>query len=154
MDIGIINKLNKTSKSNSQLRFDKEDWYKNLKKSKLTPPDYVFGIVWSFLYILMFIAFLLVVLEMKKPDYDKNLINLSVVFFLIQLFFNLSWTTLFFSLKKPKLALFDIALTIIFTGITIYYFYQVNYIAAYLLIPYFLWISFASYLNLYIVIKN
>lgn len=146
----------KTDKPNSQSqsKYDKDDWYKNLKKSKLTPPDYVFGIVWSFLYILMFIAFLLVVLEMKKPHYDKNLISLSVAFFLIQLFFNLSWTTLFFTMKKPKLALIDIALTIIFTAITIYYFYQVNYIAAFLLVPYFLWISFASYLNLYIVIKN
>ena len=144
----------KTDKSNSQSKYDNDDWYKNLKKSKLTPPDYVFGIVWSFLYILMFIAFLLVLLEMKKPNYDKNLIGLSVAFFLIQLFFNLSWTTLFFKIKKPKLALIDIALTIIFTAITIYYFYQVNYIAAFLLVPYFVWISFASYLNLYIVIKN
>ena len=134
-------------------KYDKE-WYKNLNKSKLTPPDNVFGVVWSFLYLFMFIAFLLVVLETKKSNYDKNVLNLSITFFVIQLFFNLAWTQLFFRMKNPKLALIDIILTIIFTALTIYYFYQVNYIAAALLVPYFIWISFASYLNVYIVLKN
>lgn len=134
-------------------KYDKE-WYKNLNKSKLTPPDNVFGIVWSILYLFMFIAILLVVLETKKATYDSTLVTLSVSFFSIQLFFNLAWTQLFFKMKNPKLALIDIALTIIFTVLTIYYFYQVNYIAAFLLVPYFLWISFASYLNVYIVLKN
>ena len=134
-------------------KYDK-DWYKNLNKSKLTPPDYVFGIVWSFLYLFMFIAFLLVVLETKKSNYDKKIFNLSVTFFSIQLFFNLAWTQLFFRMKNPKVSLIDIILTIKFTALTIYYFYQINYIAAALLVPYFIWISFASYLNLHIVLKN
>ena len=134
-------------------KYDK-DWYKNLNKSKLTPPDYVFGIVWSFLYLFMFIAFLLVVLETKKSNYDKKIFNLSVTFFSIQLFFNLAWTQLFFRMKNPKGSLIDIILTIKFTALTIYYFYQINYIAAALLVPYFIWISFASYLNLHIVLKN
>ena len=66
-------------------KYDKE-WYKNLNKSKLTPPDNVFGIVWSILYLFMFIAILLVVLETKKDTYDSTLVTLSVSFFSIQLF--------------------------------------------------------------------
>ena len=78
----------------------------------------------------------------------------AVTFFCIQLAFNLIWTTLFFKQKKPLLALLDIGVILLFTLLTYEKFLKVSKFAAYLLIPYIVWISFAGYLNLYIVLNN
>ena len=64
------------------------------------------------------------------------------------------WTTLFFKMKKPLLALLDLIFTLGFTLITFYKFYFISKIGSYLLLPYILWMCFAFYLNLYIVINN
>jgi translocator protein len=127
-----------------------EDWYKNIKKSPLSPPSWLFGVVWPILYCMIFASLILVVKDFK----NNRIFKYSLIMFFLQLIFNLIWTTIFFKFKKYKLALVDLYLTIIFTGLTIYYFYKLNKISAYLLIPYFLWICFASYLNLYIVLNN
>ena len=122
------------------------DWYKQLNKSKLTPPPIVFSIVWTLLYISIF-ASLLVYLK-HQPQ------TLGIVFFVIQLLLNLSWAPIFFRLKNIKLSLVVIILTWIFIVLTMIVFYKTSQWSTYLLIPYILWVSFAIYLNAYIFLNN
>lgn len=126
-----------------------KEWYNRLNKSKYTPSSWVFGVVWPILYICMIISFIIV----KRNEKCKNYCN-PLKFFTIQLLFNLIWTTIFFKFKNIKLALLDLILIIIFTLITIIQFYKISLIATLFLIPYFLWLCFALYLNLYIVFNN
>ena len=128
---------------------NKDLWYKNLKKPSWTPPNYVFGIVWPSLYFLMSISFYIVFTDKKCFPYCSPL-----TLFLIQLSFNLIWTTLFFKFKKTKLALLDLILIIIFTLWTYNEFYKINIFASRLLIPYILWLFLALSINSYIVIMN
>ena len=116
-------------------------WYLSLNKSELNPPGYVFGIVWPILYLLMMIS---AVLSYKK------VFNL----FIIQLIFNAAWSWLFFRFKMPWFSLLDIFLLIGLNSYILKLMYEENKIAFILFIPYVLWITFASYLNLYIVINN
>ena len=118
-------------------------WYEYLNKSKLTPPDWVFGVVWPILYVLIGLS-----MYFNKPQKDD--IKL-ITFFSLQMFFNLIWTTIFFKLQMPRLALFDLFLTLLFT---ILYFIESIDLSKYLLIPYILWLLLAFYLNAYIVYKN
>lgn len=118
-----------------------DSWYLLLNKSELNPPSYVFGIVWPILYILMMVSAFLTY---------KKIFSI----FIIQLFFNAAWSWLFFRFQMPLIALLDIYLLI---AINIYIsnlMYKENKLAFFLFIPYVVWISFASYLNLFIVINN
>jgi translocator protein len=124
-------------------------WYKKLKKSSLTPPDNIFGIVWPILYILLITSFYLIFSNKKCFPYCNQL-----TYFIIQIIFNLLWTTIFFKFKKIKTSLLIILIIIFFTIISYFKFYKINKIASYLLIPYLLWLFFAMYLNFFIVIKN
>lgn len=126
-----------------------KEWYNRLNKSKYTPSSWVFSVVWPILYICMIISFIIV----KRNEKCKNYCN-PLKFFTIQLLFNLIWTTIFFKFKNIKLALLDLILIIIFTLITIIQFYKISLTATLFLIPYFLWLCFALYLNLYIVFNN
>ena len=124
-------------------------WYNNLNKSQLSPPNQLFGIVWPILYMLMTVSFILFYYNCEHRG------SCSVLyFFFIQLFLNLIWTTIFFKFKKTKLALLDLFLTFVFTLITYYNFSKISRVSGYLLIPYILWLSFAIYLNSYIVLNN
>ena len=125
------------------------NWYKSLNKAPWTPPSYVFGIVWPILYVLMGISFLLVWKNKKCFPYCSPL-----TYFLIQLGFNLIWTTLFFVMKKPLLALLDICLIIYFAIKTYNRFIKIDRLAAYLLVPYLLWLLLAFSMNFYIVLMN
>ncbi len=125
------------------------NWYKNLNRAPWSPPSYVFGIIWPVLYFLMTISFFLVWKNKKCYPYCS-----ALSFFLIQLMFNLSWTTIFFYYKMTLLALIDIILIICFTVITYIKFTKINKIAAYLLIPYLCWLFVAFSLNMYIVLFN
>ena len=126
-----------------------KEWYYKLKKSKYTPPSWIFGIVWPILYICMAISFILILQNEKC----KKLCD-PLLYFIIQLLFNLIWTTIFFKLKNTKLAVLDLILIIIFTLITIQQFYKISLLATILLIPYLVWLCFALYLNLYIAFNN
>jgi len=121
-------------------------WYSTLNKPFLNPPNYIFGPVWTILYLMMGISFFLI--------WQKGFAKKTGGFFMIQLFLNGIWSFLFFGLQSPLLALIDIILLIIFLALSIFYFFQNNRLASFLLIPYFLWITFASYLNLMIYILN
>lgn len=124
-------------------------WYKKLKVAPWNPPDYVFGIVWPILYVLMFISASLVYIDKECYPYCYPL-----TIFFAQLFLNLIWTTIFFKYRLPLLALIDLILILALTIYTYILFYKINKIASYLLIPYILWLSLALTLNLYIVIMN
>ena len=116
-------------------------WYISLNKSDLNPPSYVFGIVWPILYVLMMISAYLA----YKKIYG---------IFLIQLVFNAAWSWLFFRFQMPLISLIDIYLLIALNLYITALMYRENKLAFILFIPYVLWISFASYLNLFIVINN
>ena len=118
-----------------------DSWYLLLNKSKLNPPGYVFGIVWPILYILMMVSAILA---------HKKIFSI----FIIQLFFNAAWSWLFFRFQMPLEALLDIYLLIALNIYILILMYKENKIAFFLYIPYVVWISFASYLNLFIVINN
>lgn len=117
-------------------------WYACLARPALTPPNIVFPIVWTLLYILMGLSLFLFWTTKKK----KNA-RIAYVFFFIQLFMNFLWPISFFYLHNPLLALFVITLLIVFLGGTLFFFRQSNTLSAYLLIPYFVWTLFAFYLN-------
>ena len=118
-----------------------DSWYLLLEKTDLNPPSYVFGIVWPILYILMMISAFL--------SYQK-----IFSIFIIQLFFNAAWSWLFFRFQMPLIALLDIYLLIALNIYILNLMYKENKLAFLLFIPYVFWISFASYLNLFIVINN
>ena len=118
-----------------------DSWYLLLDKSELNPPSYVFGIVWPILYILMMVS---AFLAHKK----------IFLIFIIQLFFNAAWSWLFFRFQMPLIALLDIYLLIALNIYILNLMYKENKLAFFLFIPYVMWISFASYLNLFIVINN
>ena len=118
-----------------------DTWYLGLVKSNLNPPGYVFGIVWPILYLLMGITI------WRTYSVIKNL-------FYVQLFLNAIWSWLFFSFHLPLIALLDIWL-LIFINLKIFLLIsKEDKLAAFLFAPYIMWLFFASYLNLYIVINN
>ena len=115
-------------------------WYEELNKPFLTPPAFVFPIAWTILYILMAVSVFFFVREAKERIYP-------LVIFSIQLLLNLLWAPAFFISHNIQMALLIVLLMIAFTAYTISLFYKQSKISAYLLIPYFLWIIFAAYLN-------
>ena len=123
-------------------------WYQILNKPFFNPPNFLFGPVWTILYILMGIS-LYLVLQSKSKNKD-----LAVKVFFVQLFLNFLWSFIFFSLQNPFLALLEITILWIAIFVTIRLFLPISKTAAYLLIPYILWVSFAFLLNLSIVLLN
>ena len=125
-------------------------WYDSLSKPFFTPPNWVFGLVWTFLYFLLGISLYLVWVQEEKNYKTKAAWQI----FIIQLSLNLVWSTAFFGFKSPIAGLVVIIILWVIISGTIYIFHQVSKWASYLLIPYFLWVSFAVILNLSIVLLN
>lgn len=126
-----------------------ENWYPLLAKPSLTPPNIVFPIAWNILYLLMGISIGLLI---NSSDRKKR--GFFIGLFSVQLVLNFLWSMLFFYLKNPALGLIDIILldaAIIFYTVKAY---PVHKAAAWLFVPYILWVTFAAYLNLYIFIYN
>jgi benzodiazapine receptor len=123
-------------------------WYVDLNKPTFTPPSWLFGPVWTLLYIVMGVAGYLV-WDKNKRRTDKAL-NL----FFIQLGFNALWSILFFGLKDPRLAFFEIVVLWFCVAATTYLFFKIKRTAGYLFVPYLLWVTFASILNFSIVLLN
>ncbi|MBD3204040.1 tryptophan-rich sensory protein [Candidatus Woesearchaeota archaeon] len=124
------------------------NWYPELNKPFFTPPNWVFGPVWTILYLLLGISFYLV------WKTDKTNKTSAYVLFFIQLFLNVSWSILFFGLRSPFLGLLEIIILIGAIGATIIRFFRTFKLSAYLLVPYFLWVCFAAVLNLSIYLLN
>lgn len=117
-------------------------WYHSLKQPLFSPPDWLFAPVWTVLYLLMIVSF---VLFFKTGELNRKIVPISLFF--IQLVLNLSWSPIFFGLKNIKIALLVCIALVIFIFFTILSFYKYSKVAAVLLIPYFLWCCFALYLN-------
>ncbi len=123
--------------------FAKPDtWYAALKKPSWNPPGWVFGPVWTFLYMAMAVAAWLVWRQGGVRMQRGPLLR-----FVVQLALNAAWTPLFFGLHRPDLALIDIVLLWIAISATIAVFRKISKTAAWLLVPYLAWVSFATVLN-------
>lgn len=117
-------------------------WYSTINKPSFSPPNWIFGPVWTTLYTLMGISMWVIYLEKDKVDIKKQ-----TFYFFSQLFFNCIWSYLFFYLKNPLYGLIDIIILWVLILLTIISFWQINKKASALLIPYILWVSFAGFLN-------
>lgn len=124
------------------------EMYKNLNKPPLSPPGQLFPIVWTILFVLMGIASY-IVCETRDDDRTEALILYGV-----QLFVNIGWSVIFFNFGTLWLAFFWLMLLWVLIIFTISRFYQVNTAAAWLMVPYLLWVTFAAYLNIAIAIMN
>ena len=118
-----------------------DQWYQNLNKSNLNPPGYIFGIVWPILYFLMSIS------AYRTFSSIKNL-------FYIQLILNTIWSWLFFSFHMPLISLIDINLLIFLNIFILFKMLKVDIFSGVIYLPYIMWLVFASYLNVFIVLYN
>ena len=124
------------------------NWYSTLVKPALNPPSWIFGPVWTTLYALMGIAAFLIWSSYAKVSEDKKKgIKVALALFGIQLVLNTLWSIIFFGLHNPGGALVEIVFLWLAILATIIAFAKISKPAAYLLVPYLLWVSFASYLN-------
>ncbi len=130
------------------MNMDNITWYHNLAKPALNPPDWVFAPVWGVLYLLMALSFIILL----RTKYENK--TTAILLFLSQLGLNLIWSPVFFGWMNPKGALITIVLLIITLSGTVIAFYKHSKPAAILLIPYFIWVCFAAYLNFEIVRLN
>lgn len=126
-------------------------WYASLEKPFFNPPNWLFGPVWTTLYILMGVAAALV------WNYDKADLSIrqkALRIFILQLAFNFLWSYLFFGLHNPLLAFFELIVLWLFIFETFQSFRKILPKAAYLLLPYLAWVGFAGLLNLAIYWLN
>lgn len=122
--------------------------FQALNQFSLTPPPWVFSVVWTVLYILMGISFYLV---WQSKSENKTL---AYSFYFAQLFVNFMWTFVFFTLKNYSLSVFLIITLVVMVAGMIVFFYPINKKSAYLQLLYLLWVCFATYLNWQIFILN
>ncbi|HPA25401.1 MAG TPA: tryptophan-rich sensory protein [bacterium] len=125
-------------------------WYSTLNKPSFNPPSYVFGPVWVFLFLLMAIAFYLVLIKGQKNKHYKT----AVVIFVLQWILNVLWSFFFFFMQSPFMALLEIMTLWLLILLTMYHFYKIEKVAAWFLAPYVLWVTFATILNFAIVVLN
>jgi tryptophan-rich sensory protein len=126
-----------------------KDWYLTLAKPNFTPPNFLFGPVWTFLYAFMGVAFFRILEKGKSVQKIK-----AIRIYLWQLFFNFCWSFLFFSQHQIGLALIDISILWVLIFIMIIRFKKLDAFAGYSQIPYLLWVSFATALTAAIFILN
>jgi len=125
-------------------------WYAGLEKPTFSPPNWIFGPVWTMLYTLMGIAAWLV---WRKGFADRS-VRIALILFLIQLALNALWSVIFFGLRSPTWAFAEIVVLWIAIVMTTIYFFKISRAAGALMIPYIAWVSFAAALNLYVARLN
>ena len=123
-------------------------WYATLVHPGWTPPNWVFGPVWTLLYILMGVSAALVWNTRKKHRDD------ALLFFFAHLLVNASWSIVFFGLQDPASALIIIKFLWFLIVVLMLVFWRFSRVATYLLIPYLAWVTYAAMLNLGIVFLN
>jgi benzodiazapine receptor len=148
-------------------------WYKGLSKPSFNPPNWIFGPVWTTIFVLMGISLYLVWIKKWEPKhkFDKKKtkpwnplsekffagewkrINIILIFS-TQLVINILWSVIFFGMHSPGVAFFEILMLWFAIMFTIINFYRVSKTASLLLLPYILWVSFASVLNFFVWILN
>ena len=125
----------------------KEPWYSSLNKPFFNPPDWIFAPVWTLLYLFMTIA--------MWNAWHKNTKNINLVYiYFIHLFFNTTWSIIFFGLQSVSLAMLNLIVLILFIVLLMFNYRRVSIISFYLMIPYLFWCCFALILNISIFIKN
>ena len=117
-------------------------WYRTLTKPSFNPPSWIFGPVWTTLYLLMAIAAWLV---FNAPESPARTLGLSL--FILQLVLNLFWSWIFFRKHAIGAAAIEVAVLWCSIGATTIAFSQVSAVAAFLMVPYLAWVTFASILN-------
>lgn len=125
-------------------------WYADLSRPSFTPPDWTFGVVWPILYVMMGISAFLI----WNMGFDKTEVKVALCIFGLQLILNGLWTPIFFGLHLIGLALVEIIMMWAAILLTIISFWKVSKPAAFLLLPYILWVSFAIVLNASLYILN
>ncbi len=150
-----------------------EGWYRTIKKPAFNPPSWVFGPVWTAIFVLMGVSLYLVwdkKFEIKNKFSFGKAVNSKgwharllsgswkkiniISIFILQLFLNVLWSFLFFALHNPGVAFFELIMLWFAIIFTIVNFYRVSKNAAILMVPYILWVSFAAVLNLSIWLLN
>lgn len=126
----------------SGVMFKPGAWYSSLNKPLLNPPGWVFGPVWTFLYLTMGVSLWLIRQQPEDENQKKGL-----KWFYLQLFLNATWTPLFFGAHRMAVAAIVLFSLIVAILCCIYFFFKTRKIAAVMLIPYLLWCCFAFYLN-------
>tara|TARA_S200000501_G_scaffold182727_1_gene172160 strand:+ start:4456 stop:4923 length:468 start_codon:yes stop_codon:yes gene_type:complete len=125
----------------------KEPWYSTLYKPNYNPPDWIFGPVWTVLYLFMVISI--------WNAWHKNTNNLNLVFiYFIHLFFNTTWSIVFFGFNNIFLAMLNLVVLIIFIVLLILKYKNISLLSMYLMFPYLLWCCFALFLNINIYLIN
>ena len=125
----------------------KEPWYSTLKKSSFNPPDWVFAPVWTTLYLFMTIAI--------WSAWHKNTKNLDIIYlYFIHLFFNTTWSIIFFVFHNIFLALINLIIIILFIMFLMMRFKKISNLSFILMIPYLLWCAYALILNSSLLILN
>lgn len=125
-------------------------WYATLIKPPFSPPNWIFGPVWTLLYACMGVSAYLI----YRQGAQKEKIKKALLFFLVQLVLNFFWSVIFFGMRQPLLALVDILAMLAMIIFTMTAFNKISKTAFYLFIPYLLWVSFAAILNASIVFLN
>ncbi|MBU6431266.1 MAG: tryptophan-rich sensory protein [Patescibacteria group bacterium] len=125
-------------------------WYATLAKPALNPPSWIFGPVWTMLYLLMGVS---VFLAWKK-GFERREVKISLMVFDTQLLLNVFWSIIFFGWQSPGWAFAEIIFLWLAIIATIIVFAKISRPAAWLLVPYVIWVSFAGYLNFSIWILN
>ncbi|TWR29390.1 tryptophan-rich sensory protein [Mucilaginibacter pallidiroseus] len=127
-----------------------DGWYRTLNKPSFTPPNWAFPVAWTTLYILIATAAYLV---WQKRDGSATF-KTTVVIYAVQLLLNFSWSIVFFGLHNIFGGLIVIILLLILIILNISWFGRFSMVAAWLLVPYLLWVSYATLLNISIYILN
>jgi len=120
-----------------------DEWYRGLRKPSFTPPNWLFGPVWTILYISMGVAAWLVWLRR-----GNRAVTVALVLFAIQLALNAAWPGLFFGLQNPRIAFAEIVVLWLAIVLTVSTFLRVSKVAGWLMVPYLGWVTFAGVLNM------
>ena len=125
----------------------KEPWYSQLIKSNFNPPDWIFAPVWTTLYLMMPLA---IWFYWHSKNKDMNTVNI----YFIHIFFNTTWSVVFFGFHSILFAFINLIILILLIIVLIFRFKRVNKVSAYLMIPYLLWSFFALFLNFNLLLLN
>lgn len=124
-----------------------DGWYAGVPKPNWTPPDWVFGPVWTALYAMMAVAASIVWLSRARDD-----VCCPLCAFGVQLALNLAWSVCFFGLRSPLLAFLDVCVLWVVVAVTTAEFFLVSRTAGWLMVPYWLWVTYAAALNAAILV--
>ncbi len=119
-------------------------WFVTLKKPLFNPPSWLFAPVWTILYILMGIAFYLI---WKNSSANHDLKKRAIAFYFLQLLLNFFWSVIFFYSRQPGWAFAEILVLLLMIIVTAFHFYKISKTAGWLMLPYILWVCFATLLN-------